>query len=266
MPGGQLPGHALLAAGAALVLLLMSPSVAPAQPQSDAAPGPAPRPALISQALESGAAVSAQAWAFTQSLSSDGNEVLLRYDPREPGEAWTLLSPSPETASKEVIRLFEGVRDAKRGSELLGYENLSTVLGNDVTLVREEAEAMVYRFQPTAPPKGQPRGRAAGFLEKLHGELTVRQTGAGAEGTRPWIRTVRLFSPEPFKPNFSARIASFEQTATYDLRDGLPLLTESRTAVSGSALFRDFEESVTVRIIEAEPLAPPARNDSVQIP
>lgn len=237
--------------------ILLMPYLAWAQ--DDTAPAPTPnRPALVREALAAGDPVSETAWAFTQALANDEGEILLRYDPREEGEAWTLLSPPAEDAPKEVIGILEGIRKAQRGSEVLGYENLSTVLGDAVTLAREEADAMIYRFEPTKPPKGQARGRAAGFLDKLRGELTIRRSGAGEDGADPWIEVVRLFAPEPFKPNLAARITRFEQTAHYNLRDGLPLLRESNTAVAGSALFSDFEESVTVRIIEAEPIVPVA--------
>ncbi len=213
----------------------------------------AQRPALIVEALKSGAPIGQSDWAFTQALSNGDGEIVLRHDPALDEGPWRLVKPPVETASDDVLEIVEGIRAAGRGAEVLGYENLSAALGTDIVLAREEARTMVYRFQPVAPPEGG-RGRAASFMEKLRGELTVRKSGAGADASAPWIESVRLFAPESFKPNFAARITSFEQIATYRIVDGLPLLEESRTAVAGSAMFSGFEESVTVRILEATPV------------
>ncbi len=228
-----------------------------AQDDTDGASGE-PRPALIEEALDTGEVFTEYRWSFLQTMSSqdaesEDGQIVMRFDPREE-EAWTLIEPTGDAVTDEIKQVVERIRETPRGERSIGQGDLSHTIGGEISVAREEASAMVYRFEPQ--PRPDARDGAAGFLDNLEGELTVQRSGGGADGTRPWIRSVRLHAPQSFKPNLAARINTFEQSGSYALVEGVPVLAESVTRLEGSAMFRSFNETVSITLTQIERIDP----------
>lgn len=215
-------------------------------------------PDLLQRAFDAGRPASEARWAFTQTMVNDGVDVVLRYDPRET-PAWrfadrdTSQSEPESERAEDARKVLEGIQGSGVGDDSLGYERVAVTVGNEAIVSLEDARTVTYRFKPQAPEDAAENQKR--FLSYLEGEVVVTREGAG-QGNEPWVSAVRLSAPESFKPSFSARIKSFTRLARYELREGVPLLAESSVRAEGSALFRSFEEEVSVQISRIEPVGP----------
>ncbi len=217
--------------------------IGPAKAQENA---PEPVPQIVWDAIAAGNPVKTRAWAFTQTLSSDGDSMIVRFDPRRDGvERWMLVSPQGDDVTAEVEQVLTGLREnSDERSTSLSYNRLSQRIGTQVTRLGAEDGALRFGFVPQVVGEDDD----ADFLEHIRGELVVRTDHRDG----PWVERVVLAAPDSFKPNMMSRISTFEQAVTYERSSGLPLMESARTKVTGRALFQDFEEEVLIEISEVE--------------
>lgn len=228
----------IVAASTALAIAASAPGYAQEAPEQVAA----------AQAAVDARAEPGQRWSFTRTLTRGGESFAAAYDPsRSAEDAWRLVSHAgPDQLSEEMRRAFEGFAreetpdlDSVLGAEAGEERNFDELIGGDLTLVSDDGSDAVYSFTPREDPDG---GSGAGAMaEHLEAELTL-------DSAASMITSVRFFAPEPFKPNPAARITRLDVTLRFgETVPGGPIaIVATDTEVAGSALFRDFNETVSV--------------------
>ncbi|MCW5723885.1 MAG: hypothetical protein KIS81_02890 [Maricaulaceae bacterium] len=236
-----------------------------------AATDTAPRPALLELALAAGhEAPEGAIWRFT--LTADMGErgrFVARYDGARPeGERWMLVEPAEDAMSDDLRRSWQGLSGgARRGTQEQEGENAprrgvrigagsgglfqngdtSRIISGDVRQLSETPDAAVFAFTPNL---GNDDGDA-GFSDQLAGEATVSRNG-------PYLRRLRVYARQSFKPNPAARVHSFEMVMEYAAQPGLPapVLRRMRTEVDVSALFQRQRQLADFTFSDVEYTAP----------
>ena len=217
-------------------------------------PASDPAIAIVDQAVDAAVARDEpdQRWAFTRTITFNGDTFSARYDPSRPaGEEWVLLAPASEGAlSEELAGVLESLRMEPVSDQLIMVgepgENYGVRLYVDegLALSTESSTQKRYVFQPRDnvglmfPPLG---GGLQG-AEHLNGELLITTS-------EPTLASLRIYASEPFKPNPAARVDTVDILWRFgEVAPGGPIaILESDTMIAGKALFRGFStESVVV--------------------
>ena len=207
----------LVIALAAAVLLAV---VAPAQ-----LPLPEPVERVIAEA--EARSDPEQRWAFTRTYTRSDEMIVARYDPRRAaGEQWRLITPSSEDAlTKDQREMFKDIQaesgpNADRTVMITmpeePGEGLRHLLG-DLMLVKDDSNGKRYAFQwPEELPEG---------MDEEHRWLTKHVTGEFAiAANEPWLYSIRLFAPEPFRIAGVVRVTMFEDITRHgEVEPGGPI-------------------------------------------
>jgi hypothetical protein len=231
----------LLLAASALALLTALPACAPKHdPAAENFGTILPSlPAELTAALDHFRAEGPKGWAFTQTTSGEGKELVERYDPRPRGAArWTLLSEKGAAPTEEQQQRYRDTRPAFDASS-----NLAAQFDRArAALVAQDERSATYEF--ALKPASETDAAAA----HMRARVTLdRPSGA--------IVHVELFNFRPFKPAGSITIEEARTTLVYtppgDGRPALPL--ESTMKVRGKRFwFRGFEQTVTSKFSDHE--------------
>jgi hypothetical protein len=247
--------HRLLLAVSGLALLVALPACAPkADPAAETSGALlSSLPPELTAALDQFRAEGPKGWAFTQTTSGEGKELVERYDPRKRGSArWTLLSDKGAAPTEEQQQRYRDTRPAFDSASNLAAQFDRT----RAALVSQDENSATYEFalkpaSETATAAAHMRARAT-----LH-----RPTGA--------VVRVELFNFRPFKPAGSLTIEEARTTLAYtppvDGRPALPL--ESTMKVRGKRFWvRSFEQTVTSKFSDHEEATLQKDKDSSSAP
>ena len=230
----------LVLAVSALALLVTLPACAPkADPAAENFGAILPSlPPELSNALDHFRAEGPKGWAFTQTTSGGGKELVERFDPRQRGSArWTLLSDKGAVPDEAAQRRYRDTRPSYDSSS-----NLAAQFDHARAALSAQDERALKPASETDTAAAHMRARVT----------LDRPTGA--------IVRVELFNFRPFKPAGSLTIEEARTTLVYsppvDGRPALPL--ESTMKVRGKRFwFRDFEQTVTSKFSDHEDTSKP---------
>ncbi len=201
-------------------------------------------------------------FAFTTRAETDGEEASLveyAFDPQEPIESrFTIIHPTlqedektrkklDKERKKSIKRFHKKGIESKPDRELI-IDEIQSLFSGEARLDRETNDAFVFAFTP-APgavnmggDEDEDNDKAEDdkddpFGEHLLGELTVSK--ADQRLTR-----MRFFSIESFKPAAVVQIKNFNLIINIApvWVDGPLVSTSQEVHISGSAMFKDFEE------------------------
>ncbi len=181
-------------------------------------------------------------WAFTQSATEDGVQIIQRYDPSFPGnERWKLITiDGREPTADEIAEHKEDGehwQDSNNG-EIVNFETLS--------VVEETPEYWVFRFTPDV---GNDETKAARkFMRKVVGTIKIIRDGN-------YVEHIKLMNEKAIRPAFGVKISRFLTHLTFGPAGGdgpiVPLSID--VEVKGRAiLFASFDESESVRFTDYE--------------
>ncbi len=202
--------------------------------------------AATAVAQSTGAAVLTQAVAATQAVKADyAFDVELdntkvnwraRYEPNATPRL-RLVTPERAALENDERRAFDRIAEDFEGVSWCAGERMVRVA--DVRLVREDAAAATYSFQPT--PDSMRSEQARRFADRMRGEMAITKD-------QPDITRLRIFAPEPFSPAPLIRVDQFNmqincQTAPNGRRYAAEIVTEIR----GSAFGQNFSERTVQR-------------------
>ena len=167
-----------------------------------------------------------QRWAFTRAYTRSGETIVARYDPRRPaGEEWRLTTPPSEDAlTKRQREMFKDMQ-AESGpmadrAVMTSPEEPADALRQrfrDLTLIEDGPSGKRYAFRwPEVLPAGADEEHR--WLRKhVDGELVVA-------ANEPWLFSIRLFAPEPFRIAGAVRVTTFEDTTRHgEVEPGGPI-------------------------------------------
>ena len=192
------------------------------------------------------AALDAQAlddrWFFTLWIDHEGEERVVRSDPREaPAARRTLVSiegrPATE-AERNAFRAEEEQRIAEEAEER-GFTHLVDI--DSLNLLGVESHMAEYAFVPVIPK-----------LEKANDSLRGKLVLDGQSGS---IRSIDVFNVEEFSPAISVSVEHFLLRFEFADNDGhnLLALTESRTR-GKLAYVKKFDSTTRIRFGEYKAL------------
>ncbi len=186
----------------------------------------------------------AQRWAFTMTLTTDGERYVARFDPRNAPQ-WELLAPSADDLDKDARKAFEELSSNAEADEQLVADDLPASLGA-YELVSSDASKAVFRFELSPDAEDAPPKK---FLKAMRCDVTLDRASRA-------VTEIRIHAIEPFKPAPVAKVTSMESVTTYVPRDGFPapLAQSQRTTAKGSALMRKFEETSVIEFSDIIPV------------
>jgi hypothetical protein len=193
-----------------------------------------------------------QRWAFTRTYTRSGETIVARYDPRRAAaEEWRLIAPPSEDALSKHQR--EMLRDIQADSRPMADRTVMITppdepaqglrhLLADLTLVEDGPSGKRYAFQwPEELPAG---------VDDEHKWLTKHVDGEFAiAADEPWLFSIRLFAPEPFRIAGAIRVSTFEDTTRHgEVEPGGPIaaLLNDNHQVGHLFMIRVDDRRVTV--------------------
>jgi hypothetical protein len=219
-----------------------------------AARAQSPLPDAVERAIAEAEARSdpEQRWAFTRTYARSGETIVARYDPRRPaGEEWRLTTPSSENAlTKRQREMFTDIQAesgpmADRAVMVTPPEEPGHGLRHlvsDLTLIEDGPSGKRYALRwPEVLPAG---------ADEEHSWLTKHVDGEFAIATdEPWLFSIRLFAPQPFRIAGAVRVTTFEDTTQYgEVEPGGPIaaLLNDNYQVGRVFMIRVDDRRVTV--------------------
>jgi hypothetical protein len=167
-----------------------------------------------------------QRWAFTRTYTRSGESIVARYDPRRPaGEEWRLTTPPSDAAlTKRQREMFKDMRAESGPMADRALMNASSEesdhglrdLLRDLTLIEDGPSGKRYAFLwADAPPAAD---EEHSWLKKhVDGEFAIA-------ADEPWLFSIRLFAPEPFRIAGAVRVTTFEDTTRHgEVEPGGPI-------------------------------------------
>ena len=205
-------------------------------------------------------------------IGVNNDRIMVRMVESETGDSdYTLLAPPEDTLNEAQRELWDDLLDDdedENADEEGGFsaedfdpEELRRIMGEDVSLLREEDGRLIYGFVPLAMPdsEGEPDRTEQRMLEAMQGEVHVN----AANGH---VQAFHLRLQESVKPNFAARIDGFQflQDYVFDEAVNGPRLASLHFNIAGSAAFQSFDENMTIEILDIEWAAPAAGGPVVE--
>lgn len=193
-----------------------------------------------------------QRWAFTRTFTLGDESFTARYDPsRSEENAWTLIAPaSLDDLSETLKTAFNGMTaedDADLGVVMgaeeptdgdPGIGEIAASLGDAAHLANSNGEESLFTFAAEEGPKLFGMG---GMARHPSGEVRILIA-------EPMVASLRYYAEHDFKPNVAARITTLDFTQRYgETEPGGPIaIVAIENSASGRALFRSFDQSVTI--------------------
>ncbi|MGJ3230283.1 MAG: hypothetical protein ACFE0P_00625 [Oceanicaulis sp.] len=223
---------------------------------------PAPSLAQLPAALEAALSTNPREAAPTGldfRLEEGGEGITVRVDLSGEDVRYRLLQPSEADLSETQQEMWDGFLDPEEdafrdtddpdaGEGLTGPVSLRRMVGDEARHLRDEGGLAIYGFAPQSMAVGADVDDGEGdaqmdaMLRHLNGEIALDASGHVA-----WVH---LFAAESFKPNMAARINTFSmrQSFVFEPAYAAPRLSRLEMALSGSAAFQSFEQSMAMEI------------------
>jgi hypothetical protein len=191
-------------------------------------------------------------------LEEGGQGVTVRVDLAGEAPAYTLLQPDEAELSEAQQEIWADFLDpeddvfARQDEDepvpgLLRPVDLRDIVGDAATLLREENGLSVYGFTPQSMALSMSRdggdSQTDSMLEHMTGDIAI-------DSGRNEVAWVHVFAPDSFKPTMAARINTFSmrQSFVQEPAYAAPRLERLELAVSGSAAFQTFEQTMVMEI------------------
>lgn len=220
---------------AALALLAMQLSAQASGTGSD--PLPAPLQAALDQATRPGASGT---WHVRIHVRHNGRTMLGRSDRAEGAEpVWQVTSPVADRLDGDQREIWRDLQ-ADRGT-LFFVPGALPIDTASIEVVEAGEGLITYGFRPNLEGMA---ARDAGYLAHLLAEITVTQTP-------PMVVRLRLYAPEPFRPDLVLRITRFELIQDFGriTDQSAPVAIRLVQQVEGRALLREFVDDVRVSFV-----------------
>jgi hypothetical protein len=179
---------------------------------------------------------------FTLSLQKDKLAPLAaRYDAAS--DSWTMLEGDLEEVDKEVRTSFEKLQeDTGQPGGLVPDEIFDGIVAPQ--FVEETATGKIYSFKPSTEGEDAMPEK---MVESIDGRFTLdKATGC--------LAAFSMKATKPFKPATIAKIDRFDMN--YQLAkptpEQIPLMAGFSTDVAGSAMFKKFSETTTIRVFDVD--------------
>jgi hypothetical protein len=206
--------------------------------------------AIVEEAFSNTSTNYHQEWAFTQSTTEDGVQIVLRYDPRfSIGERWKLMSVDGREPSADEIEQYQDNKgdefhenDDDNGDEIVKYETLS--------VVEETEDYWVFQFAPKVDNDEDEEDAEAAhkFMQQVVGTLKIIRDGH-------YIEYIDLRNERPIRPVFGVKIKRFLTHLTFGpaAADGPIVPLSIDVELKGRAvLFVSINESESIRYTDYE--------------
>ena len=208
--------------------------------------------AIVNEALSKISNDYHKEWAFTQSATEDGVQIILRYDPRfSAGERWKLITvDGREPTADEIAEHQEGKEDEFHKDE---NDNDGKIVDlKTLSLVEQTNEYWVFRFTPNVDidedDDEDEEEAARKFMQQVIGTIKIIRNGN-------YVQYIDLRNERPIRPVFGVKIKRFFTHLTFGPADGdgpiVPLSID--VEVQGRAmLFVSINEVESVRYTDYE--------------
>ncbi|MEQ1929026.1 MAG: hypothetical protein ABL957_00645 [Parvularculaceae bacterium] len=182
---------------------------------------------------------------YTDLKAPAAKSYTLRFDPRLPeGKRWSLLKPAEEALTKEERKRLKTLLKANDADDRLIYERLAPS-AKEARLVAEDADTAT--FVGAVRDKDTPDSLARAV------DMTMVLDKAGG-----YLRTISVKSKAAFKPAPVAKVERMTQIQSYEpIAPGGPaLLRKAESSAAGEAMFKKFDQHVTMEYRDFERVAP----------
>ncbi|MEL6257999.1 MAG: hypothetical protein AAFQ67_02945 [Pseudomonadota bacterium] len=170
-------------------------------------------------------------------VSAGALEAVGRVDPSaDPDERLMLITPRieelPKKQRKEVKRFAQTIEHNLQCSAF------GSMIPDDVGIVEETADRIVYGFQPIPDDPSD----SADFIKHLSATITVSKTEADVIAFDIWSR-------KSFKPNLAAKIEDYQRRVQCAPGpDGRRYVDRMEIHVKGKAAFKSFDRTIVQRV------------------
>ncbi len=165
---------------------------------------------LVAEALRATFADRDESWAFTETVTENGQTRMSRFDPRLPeDEQWRLISVDGRPPTEKESKSAAQKRKAERGtpnpdSPFPDWTGDGKIEPESLSLVEETPAYLIYRFMP--PAKDEDDAKSSQYIA-----ITLRIVKDG-----PYVASVDMRSPKPFKPGVGVKIEEFVTTLSFE--------------------------------------------------
>ena len=165
---------------------------------------------LVEEALRATFDHRGESWAFTETVVENGQTKVSRFDPRLPeDERWHLISIDGQAPTETERKSAAQKRKAERGtpnpnSPFPNPTGDSKIEPESLSLVEETPAYVIYRFIP--PTNDEDDAKSSQYID-----ITLRIIKDG-----PYVASVDMRSPKPFKPGFGVKIEEFVTTLSFE--------------------------------------------------
>ncbi|MFZ2030736.1 MAG: hypothetical protein WAU68_10540 [Vitreimonas sp.] len=198
-------------------------------------------PAALNAAIAVTAAARAP-YAFDMDIQSSKISWRTHYDPRATPHL-QLVQPTRASLSNDQRRAFDDAAHRMEGVSWCASAEMGHIAS--VQLLREDADAATYAFQPTRDSIRSEQAR--GFADHLRGELTLTKTS-------PDIAHIHIYAPAPFSPALLVNLTRIDIAITCaPAPNNRRFAAETVTEIAGSALGQAFSERSVQRTHDLAP-------------
>ena len=193
-------------------------------------------------------------WAFTLSYAGSEGRLTARFDPREPeDERWSVLDVETDLSERELkLVLADLAEEVDADLDQLVDEPRQAISG-DVRFIEQTDTLARYAFAPTQDFLSDGDDDADGMAEHLVAEASITVA-------EPEIRSVRIFAPKPFKPDWRVKLSALDVTLDFarPAPDAPLFVVSERTHVKGRAIgVIRFDETETLTYSNFEQVIAP---------
>lgn len=197
------------------------------------------RPEVLQKAIDCSKTYAELDASFTMTFLQSGQApVSERYD--APSKRWTPVAGAASVLDSEAAEGFAEVKEDVGRPGGLVPEDIFEAL-TEPELIEETEDLLVYTFVPGAEEDEDPMPQ--GMVKVLQRRFVIDRATMCLAG-------MSMIAMRPFKPAPIVKLNKFEFAYEFNKPAGspIPLVSEFRTIAKGRAMFRKFDESVTVQI------------------
>jgi len=195
-----------------------------------------PVPDEINSALNTFRAEGARGWSFVQTMQTEKEKLVERYDPSKPENArWVLLQKDGHAPTASDLKEYAD-KLSRRGGGDTAPDVVHQLDRNAATRVSDDAQKSVYRFR--LKPGGKDDASAAFMSATFTYDKATRS-----------FEKVEISNIEPFAPMFAVKVNEARTVVHYQLptADHPILLDHITVKIRGRALIiRSLDEDMTV--------------------
>jgi hypothetical protein len=164
---------------------------------------------LVEKALRATFDPSDESWAFTETAIENGQMRVSRFDPRLPeDEQWHLISVDGQAPTEKERKSAAQKRKAEReaanpDSPFPNWTGDSSIDPESLSLVEDTPAYVIYRFIPQTKDEDDAKSS-----QYIHITLRIIKDG-------PYVASVDMRSPKPFKPGVGVKIEEFVTTLSF---------------------------------------------------